>query len=130
MIRSCRTACFAFAGVVMLAAPAGADTFDQTFCRDVTKAAEKINADSAMWVDAVTRQDWMVVLCNAKAVEWKKFVKRAPKTGEDKVHQKVMSDMFCNKNKSFAQAIARGWRIAYHITFQSGETMQIVAKCG
>ncbi|MDA7948731.1 MAG: hypothetical protein MPJ78_14805 [Hyphomicrobiaceae bacterium] len=91
---------------------ARADIFDETFCRDVKAAAEKINADSSMWVDAVTRQDWMVVLCTGKVVEWNKFVKRPPKPGKDKAHQRVMSDMFCNKNKSFAQAIARGWRVA------------------
>ena len=111
-----------------LGATAYADTFDETFCKDVKKAAEKINADSPMWVDAETRQDWMVVLCAARVVKWKKFVKCAPKQGESARHQKAMSATFCN-NKSLSQAIARGWRVAYRVTFQDGEQMQIIARC-
>jgi len=124
---------YAATAVAMLAqglsATAYADTFDEAFCKDVREAAEKINADSPMWVDVETRQDWMVVLCAARVVEWKKFVKRAPREGESARHQKTMSATFCN-NKSFSQAIARGWRVAYRITFQGGEQMQIIARCG
>jgi hypothetical protein len=109
---------------------ASADEFDDEFCFSMTHVAAEENSKSPFWTDAYTRQDWMTVDCDVKLVNWKKYVKRTSDPFELAEQRKKVSDYFCTQNRSFAEALAKGWTVSFSVKFSDQTETYISAKCG
>ena len=116
--------------VLVAAGPdASADKFDDEFCSSMTSVATQENAKSPFWADAYTRQDWMTVDCGVKLINWKKYVKRTSNPIELEQQRKGVSEYYCTQNRTFAEALSRGWTVSFSVKFSDGTETYIIANC-
>lgn len=107
--------------------------FDEAaFCAAAKDAAQKMNQESPMMVDNLTRQDGMAVVCAARMVDFKKsiLVKQSDfREGWLERKQAQWNELYC-PNEIMGPAIRAGWTVQMTLTFASGERYRISAKCG
>ena len=115
--------------LVATAPDASADKFDDAFCSSMTTVAAQENAKSPFWADDYTRQDRMTVDCSVKLINWKKYVKRTSNPVELAQQRKSVSDYYCAQNRTFAEALSRGWTVSFSVKFSDGKETYIVANC-
>ena len=73
--------------------------FDQDeFCDSVTEVAQRMNARRGRWLDRSTRQDGVMVECEAKTLEAKRFVNANPDapTSDKKAGSTLIFGVFGN----------------------------------
>ena len=106
--------------------------FDQDeFCDSVTEVAQRMNARRGRWLDRSTRQDGVMVECEAKTLEAKRFVNANPddmREGWENRKQRQWNAAYC-KHVSWREAIDNGWSIISTLTFRNGEQAVFVAEC-
>jgi hypothetical protein len=106
--------------------------FDQDeFCDSVTEVAQRMNARRGRWLDRSTRHDGVVVDCEAKSLEAKRFINAAlddMREGWEARKQRQWNATYCN-HESWREAIDNGWSITSTLTFRSGEQAVFVAEC-
>jgi hypothetical protein len=106
--------------------------FDQDdFCNSVTEAAQRMNARRGRWLDRSTRHDGVVVDCEARTLEAKRFVNANPddmREGWEGRKQRQWNASYCN-HEHWREAIDNGWSIISTLTFRNGEQAVFVAEC-
>jgi hypothetical protein len=106
--------------------------FDQDdFCNSVTEAAQRMNARRGRWLDRSTRHDGVVVDCEARTLEAKRFVNADSddmREGWEGRKQRQWNASYCN-HESWREAIDNGWSIISTLTFRNGEQAVFVAEC-
>lgn len=104
---------------------------DRTFCSLAEQLAETENAGGVRMVDAVTRFDVVVVLCELKLVDYKKFVSVRMSNleiGWKSKRQAKWNEGIC-KLAHLPELISHGWTISETTTFKDGRRNVIKAKC-
>ena len=106
--------------------------FDQhEFCDTVMEIAQRMNSRRGRWLDRSTRHDGVVVDCDAKTLEAKRFINAAPddmREGWEARKQRQWNAAYCN-HESWREAIDNGWSIISTLTFRNGEQAVFVAEC-
>jgi hypothetical protein len=109
-----------------------ASAFDhQSFCKNLREFAVTSNQDAGSMLDAVTRHDGMAVLCNAKIVDFKKFILVNVSEFRDGWRERKQfqwNNTYCT-NEAFRPAIDAGWTIASTVTFKDGSRYFLKAVC-
>jgi hypothetical protein len=128
----CRFASLA-AATMVLAAPGPAsshDDGDNAFCVMLTHRAVRINADAGRWLDRVTRHDGMVVECDGKRIEFRRFISVEPSVlGEDWEEHKEREWKIAHcRNPQSRAAMQKGWTIRAAYTTVTGEKVSITAE--
>lgn len=105
---------------------------DKVFCSQAKQLSDKTNSEGKVWVDAMTRQDGMAVICNLKIIEYKKFLKANTvdmREGWQDRKQSQWDKIYCEEGSTFRNAIDNGWSVSVILTFINGEQHKITAKC-
>jgi hypothetical protein len=76
---------FAATALLTVGAPAvDAREGDRAYCLELTHRAVRANAQAGKWLDRVRRHDGVVVQCDDKRIEFRRFVTAAPdRMGDD-----------------------------------------------
>ena len=104
---------------------------DKEFCAAAQQFARAAATDIDQWLDRTTRNGGMAVSCDAKLVEFRRFVHASLSVMNESWKQRqahVLSSTHCN-NPIWKDAIGNGWRIALSITTTDGSRMLIPAQC-
>jgi hypothetical protein len=119
--------------ITLTLAPLPALPFDQEqFCTAVTDIAHRMNARKGRWLDRSTRHDGVVLDCEAKTLEVKRFLNADPaemRHGWEARKQRQWKARYCT-DESWREAIDNGWTIISTLTFRTGEQLSFVAECG
>lgn len=104
---------------------------ERTVCSQVEKIAAILNAGGPKMVDAVTRFDAIVVQCEAKTMNWVKFINR--RKSEYKIelfesHVQATLNSLCEES-GYRALISGGWTLSQTTTFKDGFRSFIKAKC-
>jgi hypothetical protein len=130
--RHCRVVVAAVGLGLALAAPSSAIAFDDSdFCvaaRQLAVAAEK---DIGVWIDRVTRSAGIVVSCDKKVVEFRRFTytpSAAMDMGWKERKTAEWNGTQC-ASRLWAQAIQNDWKVALSLTAADGGQFRLDAKC-
>ena len=106
--------------------------FDQDeFCDSVTEVAQRMNARRGRWLDRSTRHDGVVVDCDAKTLEAKRFINAAPddmREGWEARKQRQWKAACCN-HESWRRPSTMAGASFSTLTFRNGEQAVFVAEC-
>lgn len=124
---------FAAAAATSLMTSAPALAFDdRAFCVAAQQFVLAANQDIGLWIDRATRNAGMVVSCDTKRVEFKRFTtaSSASMSGswKDRKAGEWSAD-YCN-NPIWTEAIRNGWKIALLLMAIDGGHLELNAKCG
>lgn len=128
----CRFASLA-AAMMVVAAPGPAssrDAADNAFCMMLMDRAVRANTEAGRWLDRVTRHDGVVVECDDKRIEFRRFISVEPRVlGEDWEERKEQEWKIahCRDPQSRA-AMQKGWTIRAAYTTATGEKVSIAAE--
>lgn len=133
-MRARRHCCVAVAvGLALpLAAPSSAIAFDDSdFCvaaKQVAVAAEK---DVGVWIDRVTRSAGIIVFCDKKVVEFRRFT-YTPSAAMDAAWKERKTAEWNGTqcaSRLWSQAILNDWKVALSLTAADGGQFRLDAKC-
>jgi hypothetical protein len=116
---------------LMTSAPAIAFD-DSAFCVAAQQFALAANQDIGLWIDRTTRSGGMVVSCDTKRVEFKRFtsVSSVSISGSWKDRKaEEWNASHCN-SPIWAEAIRNGWQIALRLMATDGGQLELNARCG
>ena len=103
----------------------------QETCSQLQQLATRLEADKGSMPDAVTRNDAMVVDCEAKRVE---FRKRALLTSTDltnqwhRERQRQHNQLVCD-GSAFRSLVEQKWQVVMHITTADDRQIVFLARC-
>jgi hypothetical protein len=122
------TAAVAFA----LTAPASAHgdgAREKAFCLTLTHRAVRENARAGKWLDPVTRHDGVVVECEDKRIDFRRFTTLEPGRTSDAWRERTERDWKAAQcsNETSRQAMEKGWTIRATYTMASGENVSFNA---
>jgi hypothetical protein len=116
--------------MTLILIPAPCLSFDEDeFCAAVTDIARRMNARKGKWLDRSTRHDGVVVDCEAKTVEAKRFLNADPaamREGWQTRKQREWNSAYCN-DEPWREAIENGWSVVSTLTFRTGDEVSFVA---
>jgi hypothetical protein len=101
------------------------------FCVAVTDIARRVNTRRGKWLDQSTRHDGVVVDCESKTLEARRFLNAEPdamRQGWETRKQREWNAAYCD-NDAWREAIDDGWKIISTLTFRTGEQMSFVSVC-
>ena len=120
--------------IVMLVTfvPAPVLSFNQDkFCSAITDIATRLNARKGKWLDRSTRYEGVVVDCEAKTLEVKRFLNADPdsmRAGWKTRKARAWDRDFCS-DQLWRKAIDAGWTIIWTVTFRSEDQLSFMAEC-
>jgi hypothetical protein len=107
-------------------------SFDQDeFCLAITDIATRLNGRKGKWLDRSTRYDGVLVDCEAKTLEVKRFLNADPdsmRAGWKIRKERAWSRDFCSE-QLWRKAIDAGWTIISTVTFRSEDQLSFMADC-
>jgi len=112
--------------------PIPALSFDEDeFCIAVTDAARRMNARKGRWLDRSTRYDGVLVDCEAKTLEAKRFLNADPDSMREgwKTRKELEWNYAYCSDERWRKAIDAGWNIISTLTFRSNDQLSFVAEC-
>ena len=117
---------------VWLAPPAPALAFDDSdFCVAAKQLAVAADKDIGIWVDRVTRSAGMVVSCDKKVVEFRRFT-YTPTTAMDGAWKERKAAEWNGTHCAsllWSQAIRNQWKVALSLTAADGGQLLLNAQC-
>ena len=118
---------------VALSSTASAFAFDEkAFCAAAEQFAFAASRDADRWLDRTTRSGGMVVFCEKRLVEVRRFTSARSDTMNEswkRREEQAFNATHCN-NPIWQDAIANGWRITLTVTAADGARVSIDARCG
>jgi hypothetical protein len=118
--------------ITLMLIPPPALAFEQgEFCVAVTDIARRMNARRGKWLDRSTRHDGVVVDCELKTLEAKRFLNADPdamREGWKTRKEGEWNSAYCN-DEPWREPIENGWSIISTLTFQTGDQVSFVAQC-
>src|SRR6476620_659650 len=115
-----------------LSSMASAFAFDEkAFCAAAEQFAFAANQDIGLWLDRTTRNGGMVVICEKRLIEVRRFTSARSDTVNEswkRREQQAFSATHCN-NPIWQDAIASGWRVTLTVTAADGARVSIGARC-
>jgi len=116
----------------LLAAPASAIAFDDSdFCVAAKQLAVAADKDIGIWVDRATRSAGIVVSCDRKVVEFRRFT-YTPTAAMDAAWKErkaaEWNGTHCS-SRLWAQAIQNDWKVALSLTAADGGQLRLNAQC-
>ena len=123
--------CMAVAILSLALMPASAFD-DREFCvaaQQIAMAAEK---DVGLWIDRITRSAGMVVSCDRKLVEFKRFTYASAASMNDAWRERNAAEWNATHCKSpiCGDAISNGWKIVLVVTATDGRQITLSTRCG
>ena len=118
---------------ILALAPMPASAFDdREFCvaaQQIAMAAEK---DVGLWIDRVTRSAGMLVSCDRKLVEFKRFTYASAASMNDAWRERNAAEWNATHCKSpiWGDAISNGWKIILVVTATDGRQITLSTRCG
>ena len=105
---------------------------DREFCIAAKQFALAANQDLGLWIDRTTRNAGMVVSCDTKRVEFKRFTytSSASMSGSWKDRKAAEWNADHCKSPIWAEAIRNGWKIALAAMAADGGHVELEAQCG
>jgi hypothetical protein len=117
---------------VWLAPPAPALAFDDgDFCVAAKQLAIAADKDVGIWVDRVTRSAGIVVSCDKKTIEFRRFT-YTPTTAMDGAWKERKAAEWNGTHcasRLWAQAIRNEWKVALSLTAADGGQLLLNAQC-
>jgi hypothetical protein len=104
---------------------------DREFCVAAEQFALAANKDIGVWIDRVTRNAGMVVSCNTKMVEFKRFTYAPPASMSGSWKERKAEEWnarHCN-SPIWTEAIRNGWKIVLSLTAADGGHVSLTARC-
>jgi len=105
---------------------------DREFCVAAEQFALAQTKDIGLWIDRTTRNAGMVVSCDMKVGECKRFI-YAPSTSMTESWKERKAAEWnatrCN-NPIWNDAIRNGWKVALTVTAVDGSHVSLTAQCG
>lgn len=127
--RSLVLACVAQAALAW-AAPAHAFD-DHDFCVAIRQVAVAADADVGVWIDRQTRNAGMIVACDTKKIEFRRFT-YAPSSSMNQAWKQEKSAEWnrahCGSSL-WTQAIRNAWTVTLSLTAADGGHVALNAEC-
>jgi hypothetical protein len=101
------------------------------FCLAITDIATRLNGRKGKWLDRSTRYDGVLVDCEGKTLEVKRFLNADPdsmRAGWQIRKERAWSRDFCSE-QLWRKAIDAGWTIISTVTFRSEDQLSFMADC-
>ena len=120
----------AAAMTLAVAGPAQARDDERAYCLTLTHRAVQANAQAGKWLDRVTRHDGVVIECDDKRIEFRRFSSLAPNRAGDEWREhteQAWRRTQCTDARS-RQAINKGWTIRATYTMATGENVSFNAE--
>ena len=107
------------------------DAKERALCLELTDYALRANAQAGKWIDRVTRHDGMVVACEDKKIELKRFMRVALETDRDawRERQEVEFRQASCSNTLARRAMEEGWEVLATYTMATGRSISLSAEC-
>ena len=105
---------------------------DREFCVAAQQFALAANQDISFWIDRATRNAGMVVSCDTKRVEFKRFTYASSASMSESWKDRKAAEWnadHCN-SPIWAEAIRNGWKIALTVMAADGGYVELDAQCG
>lgn len=110
---------------------ASAQDRDRAYCLQLTHRAVRTNAQAGKWLDRVRRHDGVIVQCENKRIEFRRFMAVAPdRMGDDweDREERSWNAAQCSNPRS-REAIEKGWTVRAVYTTASGRNVSFDAEC-
>ena len=104
---------------------------DKEFCVAAQQFAFAANQDIGLWLDRATRNGGMTVSCDARAVEFSRFIYAPSDIMNENWKRReaeAFNSVYCN-SVIWKDAITNGWRITLTVTATDGARVSIDARC-
>ena len=104
---------------------------DSDFCVAARQLAVAADGDIGVWVDRVTRSAGMVVSCDRKVVEFRRFT-YTPTIAMDGAWKERKAAEWNGTHcasRLWAQAIRNEWKVALSLTAADGGQVSLNAQC-
>jgi hypothetical protein len=115
-----------------LAVPAPAFAFDDDdFCVAAKQLAIAADKDIGVWVDRVTRSAGMVVSCDKKTIEFRRFT-YTPTTAMDSTWKERKAAEWNGTHCAsmlWKQAVRNEWKVVLSVTAFDGGNVSLNARC-
>ena len=105
---------------------------DREFCVAAQQFALAQTRDIGLWIDRTTRNAGMVVACDTKVVEFKRFTYAPSASMTESWKERKAAEWnatHCN-NPIWNDAIRNGWKVALTVTAADGSHVSLAAQCG
>ena len=105
---------------------------DREFCVAAEQFALAQTKDIGLWIDRTTRNAGMVVSCDMKVVEFKRFIYAPSASMTESWKERKAAEWNatrCN-NPIWNDAIRNGWKVALTVTAVDGSHVSLTAQCG
>ena len=105
---------------------------DREFCLATQLLAIAADKDVGLWIDRVTRNAGMVVSCERKFVEFKRFVYPSSASMNEAWRERNAAAWNATHCKSpiWSDAIRNGWKIVLVVTSADGRQVTLSTRCG
>jgi hypothetical protein len=104
---------------------------DRAYCLELTHRAVRANAQAGKWLDRVRRHDGVIVQCDDRRIEFRRFMAAAPDRMSDdweEREEKAWNVSQCGNARS-REAIQKGWTVRAVYTTANGRNVSFDAEC-
>lgn len=117
---------------VVLAPPAPATAFDDgDFCAAAKQLAIAADGDIGVWVDRMTRSAGVVVSCDRKLVEFRRFTYTPTRAMDGAWKERKAAEWNGTQcaSRLWGEAIRNEWKVALSVTAADGGHVSLDARC-